>query len=95
MRHVLVPVTSARVGDVLELNSLGGPDSFAVVTRVFADPEGDVHVCSVRADGEANDDICPSGTVLGMFDRVGEGCTLTPEGLRAFIAEQLKLPPAS
>jgi hypothetical protein len=95
MRHVLVPVISARVGDVLERDPRGGPDSFAVVTQVVTDQEGSVHVHSVRADGEPNLDLCPSGSVPGMFDRVGEECTPTPGGLRAFIAEWLKLPPAS
>jgi hypothetical protein len=91
-----MPVMSARVGDVLERDSRGGPDAFAVVTQVVTDQEGTVYVHSVSADGEPNEDICLSGAAaVPMLDRVGEGCTPTPEGLRAFIAQWLELPPAS
>jgi hypothetical protein len=90
MKRVFVPVHLARVGDVLEWGQPSAPrhpDWFSVVTRVGKDEEGNVHIQSLRASGKPSHDICPSGTVPGMFSRIGEGCTPTLEGLWVFLRE--------
>jgi hypothetical protein len=58
------------------------------VTHVGEDGGGFLQIHAVRADGQPNQWKYPLKASPGWFARVGEGCTPTAEGLRAFLAQQ-------
>jgi hypothetical protein len=82
MRRI-VPFPWIHPGDVLEVRR-----GFSVVTHVGEDGGGCLRIQAVRADDQPNQWKYPRKASPVSFARVGEGCTPSAEGLRAFLAQQ-------
>lgn len=81
--HRFVPFHRIHPGDVLAFRS-----GFTVVTHVGEDSGGFLWIQAVQANGQANQWQYPRKASPVSFARLGEGCTPTAEGLRAFLAHQ-------
>jgi hypothetical protein len=82
--RVLIPFTSVRIGNVLNLDGRG---QLVVVTHVGMDQNGNDAIRFVSADGQRYLWRCPVGVAPQMYTRVGLDCEPTVAGLRAFIAQ--------
>ena len=82
--RVLVPFTSIRIGDVINLDGRG---QLVVVTHVGMDQDGNDAIRFVNVDGQRYLWRCPVGVASHTYARVGLGCEPTLAGLRDFIAQ--------